>query len=191
METDLYPNQAVRFTNPVEYSYQSADVDISIMVYSGHPKNTTISDLLPNYELFMNDPVQKGDVRLVSSNLTNIAGQDALNHVYYDYTSNNNLKVNEVVIVKNGEFLINYSTQPGQFNTYLPDFKKMLDSFEVTQFTPTNNTLLFEPGYSSPSLSQSQDIQPYTPFPNFKLPPQPEFKLPDLPNFNIPGLIVN
>ncbi|MDN5847998.1 MAG: trypsin-like peptidase domain-containing protein, partial [Candidatus Nitrosocosmicus sp.] len=32
------------------------------------------------------------------------------------------------------------------------------------------------------------DSQPYTPFPNFKMPQLPEFKLPDLPNFNIPGL---
>jgi S1-C subfamily serine protease len=37
-----------------------------------------------------------------------------------------------------------------------------------------------DPNYNEP--------QPYSPFPDFKLPQLPEFKLPDLPNFNIPGL---
>ncbi len=43
------------------------------------------------------------------------------------------------------------------------------------------------------SQSQSEsdnEIQPNTPFPNFKLPELPDFKLPELPDFNLPGLII-
>lgn len=188
-ESNLYPNQAVRFSNPIEYSYQSPDLDINIYVYSGYPTNTTISDLLENYKLVMNESIKKGEIRLISSNITKVSGNDALSHVFYDYQNNKNLKVNEVVIVKNGEeFNIIYTTQPGSFNKFLPDFKKMLDSFKITAFTPDNDTLISESGLSYPSSSTTQSTEPYTPFPNFKLPPLPDYKLPDLPNFNIPGL---
>ena len=42
----------------------------------------------------------------------------------------------------------------------------------------------------SQSQPNNNEIQPNTPFPNFKLPELPEFKLPDLPDFSLPGLLI-
>lgn len=42
----------------------------------------------------------------------------------------------------------------------------------------------------SQSDPNNNDIQPNTPFPNFKLPELPDFKLPELPDFSIPGLAI-
>lgn len=67
----------------------------------------------------------------------------------------------------------------------------MLDSFKITEFTSSNNALMSGSELPYSESVPSQQSEPYTPFPNFKLPPPtPEFKLPDLPNFNLPGLII-
>jgi len=82
--------------------------------------------------------------------------------------------------------------------SYLDIYKKVGDKVNLTvnrngQIINLVATLEARPDLPLQEIqSQSDpnynDAQPYTPFPNFKLPQLPEFKLPDLPNFNIPGL---
>lgn len=183
-ESNLLPNQVVGFMH-TESSYLP-DVRILISVFNGYPQNWTLQDTAAFLDKQLNEQVQKGEARSISSNFTKIGGLDALQQIYYDYSNNNNLKIERIGIVKNGEdFRILFITQPGSFNNYISDFKKMLDSFEIIEFTPTNNTLTSESGLSYPSSSPSEPMESNAPFPNFKLSETPDFKLPD---FKLPGL---
>jgi len=84
--------------------------------------------------------------------------------------------------------------------SYLDINKKVGDKITLTvnrngQIIDLVATLDARPGLplqeiQSQSEPNNNDIQPNTPFPNFKLPELPDFKLPELPDFKLPGLII-
>ncbi|HSA75171.1 MAG TPA: trypsin-like peptidase domain-containing protein [Candidatus Nitrosocosmicus sp.] len=84
--------------------------------------------------------------------------------------------------------------------SYLDINKKVGDKITLTvnrtgQIIDLVATLDARPGLplqeiQSRSEPNNNDIQPNTPFPNFKLPELPDFKLPELPDFKLPGLII-
>jgi hypothetical protein len=132
-ESNLLPNQVVKFTLPGDGILLKPDLQVTVFVYPGHDANISMSDYKEIYESFLYDFQEKGEMRFISSNISKVVGNDVLNVVYYDYRNYKSMKDNEITIFKNGEkFLILYSTQPALFNTYLSDFRQMVESFEIT-----------------------------------------------------------
>ena len=79
---------------------------------------------------------------LYSSNRTNttLSRLPAYSISYYDYTMNKNLKIIDTMTVLDNElFHLQYYAEPGYFNQYLPEAKKMIDSFEITKNSSSNS----------------------------------------------------
>ena len=71
--------------------------------------------------------------RLVNHNGTMLSGVPAYQIVYYDYSGVETHKVLNVWALNgNDSYILLYKTEPGYFNQYLPDAKRMFDSFMIT-----------------------------------------------------------
>ena len=84
----------------------------------------------------------KGDnqSRLVDYNYTMLSDIPAYEGVYYDYRNNETRKVLNIWAYSgNDSFSLLYHTEPGYFKQYLPDAKKMIDSFEITKNNSNNS----------------------------------------------------
>ncbi len=140
-ETNLHANQVVKFTIPSDNVFQIPDVEVSVYVRSGLPSNATISDFMQHYESLVYQSTQNGEMKPISSNISKIGGNEVIDQVYYDYSNDRTMKVNTINIIRDGElFSLFYVTQPGLFNTYLEDFRQMVDSMEI--LSHYNTTLI-------------------------------------------------
>ena len=79
--------------------------------------------------------------RLVNHNSTILSGVPAYQFVAYDYRGDETRKELSLWALNgNDSYNLVYHTEPGYFNQYLPDAKRMFDSFKITN--SSNNSLI-------------------------------------------------
>jgi hypothetical protein len=138
-ETDLSPNVVVIFATPTDNLFRLPNVSISVFAYPILSQNVTLADLVEIHEINNLNNIKEGSIKLINLNITEIAGNEAVNQVYYDYSTSTSMKINSITIIKNSEILgFLFVSQPGLFNTYLKDFQKMVASLEITSEENTN-----------------------------------------------------
>ncbi len=142
-DSDLSPYEVVKFAPLNQNTFQFPDLTINISLISGFTPNDPILDYLEDFEAGNSELVLKGEMRPVSSNDTEISGSKALNQIYYSYGSDKTIKEHQINFIKKGEmFHFLFGSQPGFFNKYFQDFRKMIESFEITRaINGTDNVL--------------------------------------------------
>jgi hypothetical protein len=133
-EIDLEPRQVVRIIpNDFIEEYESP-VRFSIAVVPA----LDLSEAIGAIEILAKN---SSDARFVNSTNTTLAGIPAYSISYYDYTSGKSYKVIDTMTVLDNElFHLQYNAEPGYFNQYLPDAKRMIDSFNITKVSNNSRT---------------------------------------------------
>jgi hypothetical protein len=122
-EYGLNPDEVVVFDGP-------QDVKVPILVTSiPDVNNMTFNDVKARLDESMNN---LPDIRIIESNTTTINGKQAVQYIYYGNTMFSKLKNMEIVTWNDSDaFSLNYETDPGYFDKYLPQVKEMFESFRL------------------------------------------------------------
>lgn len=110
-ETNLYSNQVVKFVTSSDAIFQIPEFEISIYIRYGLSSNASIADFVQNYNTLVYQSTLNWEIKPISSNISYINGNEAINQVFYDYSNDRTMKVNPINIIKDGElFSLFYGT---------------------------------------------------------------------------------
>jgi hypothetical protein len=84
--------------------------------------------------IFENAIKNNPEARFVNGTNTTLSGFPGFSIIYYDYTRNMNLKMMDTFTVLDNElFHLQYSAEPGYYEEYLSDARRMINSFQITR----------------------------------------------------------
>jgi hypothetical protein len=126
------PNYSVYFSSPESHSEKYAD-NIRIY-YQPAGKHANVDEFTSAHIIY--ERQKYPDFRLVESNATTLAGNQA-HRLVYTYTNSKlhvMVKAMEVYTITGDKvYTIAYYTQPERYYIYLPTIQKMVDSLKITK----------------------------------------------------------
>jgi hypothetical protein len=132
-EVNLSPLSPVFFHTPTQYSFETPNASLNVFVFVSQ-SNSTVDSFANNIRSSDDEKIKNREIRLINSSFTTLAGLRGWQQVYYDYSSSKNVKTLMIFTIKNGEvYQLQYRSEPGEYNHYLPIAEKMIKSFQITK----------------------------------------------------------
>ena len=131
-EVNLGPNQVV-FLFPDDFKGEySSSVGLTVNIFTDN-SFASFDEYFEYRSQFYNG---LEDVRIINESTTTLAGRPAYNITYYDYSNNKNFKALDIsTYVDDEDFILDYYAEPGYFDKYLPEAKRIMNSFQITNTT--------------------------------------------------------